>query len=108
MPPNYGIVDHIAFYHSDVVEGPWPQAIGEVVDCEAIPNVDGGKYEWRLIKVVLSRSGRVRHPYVIPSPCRSRLRCEMLHSYPSTQMPSQACGRRYHHNTKLEEVLCSS
>lgn len=60
MPPNYGIVDHVAFYHSDVVEGPLPQAIGEVVDCEAIPNVDGGKYEWRLIKVTLSRSGRVR------------------------------------------------
>ena len=61
MPPNYGIVDHIAFYHSDVVEGPLPQAIGEVVDCEGIPNVDGGKYDWRLLKVSLSRSGRVRY-----------------------------------------------
>lgn len=60
MPPNYGIVDHVAFYHSDVVEGPLPQAIGEVVDCEGIPNVDGGKYEWRLVKVSLSRTGRVR------------------------------------------------
>lgn len=78
MPPNYGIVDHIAFYHSDVVEGSLPQAIGEVVDCEAIPNVDGGKYEWRLIKVALSRSGRVRHKYCMPNIAVSRCCPAML------------------------------
>jgi hypothetical protein len=55
MPPNYGIVDGCAFYHIDVVQGPRPNAVGEQVDCEAIANLDGGKYEWRLVKVSLAR-----------------------------------------------------
>lgn len=66
MPPSYGIVDHVAFYHNDVVDGQPPAVVGQQVDVEGIPNLDGGKYEWRLISVRLHRSippargGRVR------------------------------------------------
>ena len=55
MPPDYGIVDSIAFYHTDVVVGPKPARVGEVVKCDGIPNTDGGKYAWRLIKLQVDR-----------------------------------------------------
>jgi hypothetical protein len=55
MPPDYGIVDGVAFYHADVVVGPKPARVGEVVQCDGIPNTDGGKYAWRLIRLRVDR-----------------------------------------------------
>lgn len=53
IPPNYGIVDGNAFYVHDVVAGRIP-ILGDTVQCEAIPNTDGGKYAWRLVRVALA------------------------------------------------------
>jgi hypothetical protein len=50
IPPNYGIVDGNAFYVEPVVEGKLP-AVGDRVNCQGIPNTDGGMYEWRLLRV---------------------------------------------------------
>jgi len=50
IPPNYGIVDHDAFYVEQLVVGRPPQ-VGERVRCDAIPNTDGGKYAWRITRL---------------------------------------------------------
>ena len=50
IPPNYGIVDGNAFYVTPVVVGR-PPALGDRVSCEAIPNTDGGMYDWRVLRL---------------------------------------------------------
>ena len=50
IPPNYGIVDGNAFYVEPVCVGQIP-GVGDRVACEAIPNTDGGQYEWRVLRV---------------------------------------------------------
>ena len=50
IPPNYGIVDGNAFYVEPVVVGQIP-GVGDRVACEAVPNTDGGMYEWRVLRV---------------------------------------------------------
>lgn len=50
IPPNYGIVDGNAFYVEPVVVGHIP-GVGDRVACEAVPNTDGGMYEWRVLRV---------------------------------------------------------
>lgn len=69
--PNYGIVDGNAFYVEPVVVGKVP-AVGDKVACEAIPNTDGGMYEWRLLRVEVMPllSGRYYAVYAC-SPCDS-------------------------------------
>eukprot|EP00892_Ulva_mutabilis_P011111 jgi/Ulvmu1/8372/UM042_0078.1 len=68
MPPNYGIVDHVAFYHNDVVAGQPPTVVGQQVEVEGIPNLDGGKYEWRLISVRVHRSMTPARSTRMPTP----------------------------------------
>lgn len=55
MPPEYGIVDGTGFYHIDVVTGPPPSRVGERVACDGVPNTDGGKYQWRIVRLVVER-----------------------------------------------------
>ena len=50
IPPNYGIVDGNAFYVEPVVVGQVP-GVGDRIACEAVPNTDGGMYEWRVLRV---------------------------------------------------------
>lgn len=63
IPPNYGIVDGNAFYVEPVVEGKLP-AVGDRVNCQGIPNTDGGMYEWRLLRVEVCC-----HLHAPTSPC---------------------------------------
>lgn len=74
MPPSYGIVDHVAFYHNDVVDGATPTGVGQQVDVEGIPNLDGGKYEWRLVSVRLHRA--------MPPPARGGRVCPHTSALP--------------------------
>lgn len=55
MPPEYGIVDGTGFYHIDVVTGAPPSRAGERVSCEGVPNTDGGKYQWRIVRLTVER-----------------------------------------------------
>lgn len=94
MPPSYGIVDHVAFYHNDVVAGQPPAVVGQQVEVEGIPNLDGGKYEWRLISVRLhhgmqpARGGRVSSQYQMPTHCTRRCWPLSAASIQPLQIPS--------------------
>jgi hypothetical protein len=56
MPPDYGIVDGNSFYHIDVVTGTPPSRVGDLVSCDGVPNTDGGKYQWRVIRLKVERA----------------------------------------------------
>ena len=61
IPPNYGIVDGNAFYVEPVVVGQIP-GVGDRVACEAVPNTDGGMYEWRVLRAeVTVLLAKLRH-----------------------------------------------
>jgi hypothetical protein len=70
MPPDYGIVDGVAFYHADVVVGPKPARVGETVHCDGVLNTDGGKYQWRCICIRVERGGLSATPGVRDGPGR--------------------------------------
>lgn len=81
MPPDYGIVDNCAFYHVEVVVGAKPARVGDRVYCDGIPNTDGGRYEWRLVRLELAAPPPVRSRacvFLTTTGCEHRSRCRLV------------------------------